>query len=452
MRLRTALAAVVAVVGLMPVGTANAETGYAWQDPGNPAARAFTQAAVAQVGLSYCWGGGDADGPTIGDPAISKCGPHTGPGFDCSGLVHYALAQAGMRLTDREAHEFAKLGTTVTEPIPGDLVFYDHEDDGEFDHIAIYLGSRKDNPTGPAQVVEASGQEGYTAPEHLVRIRDYAPDDADLVKRPFTLQPAPQLSATTVADGSVRFDWPDSDGETGYHLSPGANPVAVQADRTSHTITGLPLDSQVCYRVRAYKGSYRYPTEVSDWSAPACAWTRTRPAAPSHVAATATLNTITVSWRDNATNETSYAIAGDLEPATLPPNTVEHTWRGLDPGTRACFTVIAANSAGSSTSDQVCATTPNAGPAAPSHLTAEVLPDGVVHLQWQDNASDETGLLVRRRIGAQYDNRELFTYPNATQTWYWDEPRGVELCYTVAALRHSERSPWSNEACVTITP
>ncbi|MFC7613479.1 hypothetical protein ACFQV2_07540 [Actinokineospora soli] len=93
---------------------------------------------------------------------------------------------------------------------------------------------------------------------------------------------------------------------------------------------------------------------------------------------------------------------------------------------------------------------PRTGPAAPSNLTATVT-DGTVHLQWQDNASDETGLLVRRRIGTQYDIREHFTYPNATETWYWDEPRDVELCYTVAALRYSERSAWSNEVCVTVS-
>ncbi|MFC7613480.1 hypothetical protein ACFQV2_07545 [Actinokineospora soli] len=143
-----------------------------------------------------------------------------------------------MKLSDREAHEFAKIGSTVPAPAPGDLVFYDHEDDGEYDHVAVYLGVRKADPTGPAYVVEAYGKEGYTAPEHLVRVREYTA--GDLVKRPFTLQPAPNLTAQTVADGSVRFTWPDSDGEAGYQLTSGTNPITIAADRTSHTVSGLP--------------------------------------------------------------------------------------------------------------------------------------------------------------------------------------------------------------------
>ncbi|WP_436497841.1 NlpC/P60 family protein [Actinokineospora sp. HUAS TT18] len=446
MRLRSLLVAAVALVGLVPGGMAAAETD-SWDVPANPNARLLVDAARAQEGLSYCWGGGNADGPTIGDPAISKCGIATGPGFDCSGLVHYALAQAGMRLEDREAGEFAKLGTKVTDLAPGDLLFYDKDADNYIEHVSIYLGHR--DKTGRRWVVEAYGDKGWTAPKYTVRVREYVAGEQKLARRIFGLQPKPTLDAVNAGSGNVRLTWSDYATETGYQISRGTSVITVGADTTSRTITGLPVDSQTCFRVRAYIGSPKAPTEVSDWSEPACAWTTPLPPAPTNVQASA-LDTgrIHLTWTDNATDETAYYIATTIGGATLEPNTVSYIWSGLEAGTEVCFTVIVVNTAGSAASDQVCATTLANGPAAPSGLTAEILGDAV-HLMWTDNASDETGLVVRRRVGEVYDYATVFYYPNAVEDWLFNQPVGVELCYTVAAVRGGSRSAWSNEACVT---
>ncbi|MFC7613481.1 hypothetical protein ACFQV2_07550 [Actinokineospora soli] len=42
---------------------------------GEPAARAFTQAAVAQVGLSYCWGGATSPGRPTATRRSRTAGP-----------------------------------------------------------------------------------------------------------------------------------------------------------------------------------------------------------------------------------------------------------------------------------------------------------------------------------------------------------------------------------------
>jgi cell wall-associated NlpC family hydrolase len=79
------------------------------------------QAAETQIGVPYVWGG-----------------ETPGVGFDCSGLVQWAFAQAGISLPRTSGAQF---GATTQIPLadiePGDLLFYGP--DGS-DHVAIYIG------------------------------------------------------------------------------------------------------------------------------------------------------------------------------------------------------------------------------------------------------------------------------------------------------------------------
>ena len=80
--------------------------------------------AVGQIGVPYVYGGNSVRG------------------FDCSGLVQYAYAAAGMavpRTTGALWH--------VSSPVPrsdlraGDLLFFDV--DGKMSHVGMYLGDRR---------------------------------------------------------------------------------------------------------------------------------------------------------------------------------------------------------------------------------------------------------------------------------------------------------------------
>jgi cell wall-associated NlpC family hydrolase len=90
-----------------------------------PVIHAFLEAAVSRLGMPYVWG---ANGPTS---------------FDCSGLVQWSFAQAGV-VMPRVAADQARTGPAVpvSQLQPGDLLFYhfDPTAPGYISHVAIYLG------------------------------------------------------------------------------------------------------------------------------------------------------------------------------------------------------------------------------------------------------------------------------------------------------------------------
>jgi cell wall-associated NlpC family hydrolase len=96
--------------------------------------------AAKWLGTPYSWGGGGLDGPTYG----IEHGSGT-VGFDCSGLVRYAYAQAGILLPRVAADQHNAPGQRVTsfaQLQPGDLVFFawDVADPSSIHHVAIWLG------------------------------------------------------------------------------------------------------------------------------------------------------------------------------------------------------------------------------------------------------------------------------------------------------------------------
>lgn len=122
------------------------------------AAEQAVAAACAQVaaGVWYTWGGGHGPKPgaTYGkvdpsDPASAHDPERLG--FDCSGLVRYAYAQAAgsdilngdasaQYYTHRAANRFTA-AQGLAPLLPGDLLAYGNAQD--LHHIAIYLGAGK---------------------------------------------------------------------------------------------------------------------------------------------------------------------------------------------------------------------------------------------------------------------------------------------------------------------
>ncbi|MBO3752287.1 C40 family peptidase [Streptosporangiaceae bacterium NEAU-GS5] len=93
-----------------------------------PQLRQALTAAAGKLGRPYVWG---AEGPDY---------------FDCSGLVQWAYAQAGVRMPRVAAQQWASgLEVPLSQAQPGDLLFWrnDPTNPGYISHVAIYWGGGK---------------------------------------------------------------------------------------------------------------------------------------------------------------------------------------------------------------------------------------------------------------------------------------------------------------------
>jgi len=148
--------------------------------------------ALAQRGVPYTYGGGNAAGPTLGakpaadsvsaepatsivgfDPAPSIAGVAQLPniagvaqppsiagvapapsvvGFDASGLVLYAFAGVGVKLPRSSGQQYAASPKVLpSQALPGDLIFYGPEGSQS---VALFLGNGQMlQATDPAVVV-----------------------------------------------------------------------------------------------------------------------------------------------------------------------------------------------------------------------------------------------------------------------------------------------------------
>ena len=130
-------------LGLFPTSTASvAAPGRVY---GAQAIEYVIRRAGSQMGVPYSWGGGSLTGPTTGvDDGANIVG------FDCSGLMRYAFAGAGV-LIPRFSGDQYNAGRHIppSQAKRGDLIFYGP---GGSQHVTMYLGK--------GQMLEASSLAG----------------------------------------------------------------------------------------------------------------------------------------------------------------------------------------------------------------------------------------------------------------------------------------------------
>nr|WP_304503708.1 NlpC/P60 family protein [Corynebacterium lemuris] len=128
--------------------------------------------AESQLGMPYAWGGGNANGPTQGirDGGVADSfGDFNKVGFDCSGLVLYAFAGAGIALPHYTGYQYNH-GTKVDpgQMQRGDLIFYGP---GGGNHVAIYLGDgRMIEAPNSGSVVQQAPVRWSGMSDHAVRL------------------------------------------------------------------------------------------------------------------------------------------------------------------------------------------------------------------------------------------------------------------------------------------
>lgn len=104
-----------------------------------------TETALAMVGKPYRYGGSSPKG------------------FDCSGLVHYSYARAGVRLPrDTSGLRDVSRPITLRQAQRGDLLFF-NEEGKRSSHVALYLGGSRfvHAPSGGKHVHVADMSNGY---------------------------------------------------------------------------------------------------------------------------------------------------------------------------------------------------------------------------------------------------------------------------------------------------
>lgn len=189
---------------------------------------------------------------------------------------------------------------------------------------------------------------------------------------------------------------------------------------------------------------------------------------PSSLAAQAKASTqITVSWKDNSTDETGFKIfkkSGDCnssnqwgEIATKDANSTSQTVSGLSPNTTYSFSALAYNASGNSTySDCASATTAVSGtPPAPTNLKAESVSSSQVNLTWNDTSTNEKGFKIFRKAGAGAWELLKTTGPNVksfSDTTATTNTTSTSYRYYIYSYNDSGQSPQTYPVIVPYQP
>ncbi|MGB3303102.1 NlpC/P60 family protein [Gordonia sp. (in: high G+C Gram-positive bacteria)] len=95
----------------------------------------------SELGVTYAWGGGDANGPTLGirDGGVADSyGDYQKVGFDCSGLMIYGFAGVGIDLPHYTGYQYTSGPQfPLSEMKRGDMIFFGPNASA---HVALILG------------------------------------------------------------------------------------------------------------------------------------------------------------------------------------------------------------------------------------------------------------------------------------------------------------------------
>ncbi|AXH98371.1 peptidoglycan endopeptidase [Sporosarcina sp. PTS2304] len=85
----------------------------------------------------------------------------TPAGFDCSGFIYYVYNKAGVKVPRLDTIGFFNRSVFITEPVEGDLLFFQNTYRPGISHIGIYLGDNKFIHAGDKGIAIASLDSSY---------------------------------------------------------------------------------------------------------------------------------------------------------------------------------------------------------------------------------------------------------------------------------------------------
>ena len=273
---------------------------------------------------------------------------------------------------------------------------------------------------------------------------------------------ASNLFARAVSSSQVDLGWSDnSSNETGFRIERSASggsfvPLfTTGADVTSHSDTGLTLNTTYAYRVVSFNltGSAT-PTNTATTTTPVSNFP-----APSNLAGVASgARTVNLSWQDNTSNEAGFKVYRSTDNLTFAlmgttaANATTYTNGSAEPATTYHYRVTAFLSGGGASlpSNTITVTTP-AVPVAPSSLTTTALSSSQVRLNWTDNSNNETHFRIDRSTNgvsfatAAWVGSNITTYTDGGRT------ANTTYYYRVSSYNANGSSQPSNVS-VIVTP
>jgi hypothetical protein len=300
--------------------------------------------------------------------------------------------------------------------------------------------------------------------------------DVVSVSTPLPAAPASpsNLVATAISANQVNLTWTDNaTTETGFTIQralvtggvPGTFEAidGVGANITAYSDPTVSPSTAYAYRVVAFNtGGDSQPSNVATVTTPALG-----PAAPTNL--TAVLRTqplrITLTWMDNATNETGFVIERSVNGgpftqigtrgAFAGTGTVTFTNTGVTVGNTYAYRVKAMQGTLSSAYSNTVSLTLVGPPTPPSNLagtavriTGSTTQDRVT-LTWTDNSNSETGFHVQRSTSPNFTNTNTYTMGANVASFSQNVSRTLNYYYRVRAFSASGNSAWSNVIFVT---
>ncbi len=179
--------------------------------------------------------------------------------------------------------------------------------------------------------------------------------------------------------------------------------------------------------------------------------------------------TISLLWRDNATNETGFVVQRTVNggafvqiataPARNNTGNVIIVDNAVTAGNVYTYRVAAVNDAGQSGYSNTVRVTPPSRPAAPSNLTAVNGPNGngnsrSVILNWMDNSNNETAFILQRATNATFTSglNNATVAANATTLTQTGLGSNATYYYRIRATNNAVAAPvWVNATPFPIT-
>lgn len=276
------------------------------------------------------------------------------------------------------------------------------------------------------------------------------------------------LTAVAVSTSQINLAWTDnSTDETNFQierkLTVGgtfALVATVGAGIIVYSDGGLTPSTSYTYRVRAINagGNSAYSNEavaVTQATPPPPV-----PAAPSNLTATNPSQTaLQILWQDNSTNETGFSLERAVGNGTFAviqttvANVTSYLDNVLTPDTLYRYRIRAFNAAGNSAYSNIATGTtlpvPPPVPSAPSALTAQQTGNRDVTLAWTDNANNEVGFSIERRLsGGTFG--QIAQVPANTTSYIDTTVATATYDYRVNAFNTAGNSPFSNTATIAV--